>query len=478
MHDFDSRYRAVGSRDARFDGWFVTGVHSTGIYCRPSCPATTPKRSNVVFYRTAAAAQAAGLRACKRCRPDATPGSPEWNLREDLVARAMRLIADGTIDREGVAGLARRLHLSERHLHRQLTEELGAGPQALARAQRAQTARTLIETTALPFTSVAFSSGFSSIRQFNDTIQRVFDSTPTELRHRARNADGAASGGIPLRLSYRSPFDAPGTIEFLAARCVEGIEEIQGPTYRRTLRLPHAPGVVELAARVGQVACTLHLEDLRDLVAAVQRCRLLLDLDADPIAVGESLREDPRLRPLVEAAPGRRVPGTVDPFELACRAVLGQQVSVAAARTLAARLVRLAGKPLTSPVGELTHVFPDADAVAGADLSEIGMPATRRKTLRALAEAVARGDVVLDPGTPRTEAVGALRAIPGIGPWTASYVAMRALRDPDAFPAEDLGIVKAMTRLGLSGPEASDRWRPWRAYAAQHLWASLAGPVA
>jgi AraC family transcriptional regulator of adaptative response / DNA-3-methyladenine glycosylase II len=479
MLDFDHCYRAVTGRDARFDGWFVTGVLTTGIYCRPSCPATTPKRENVRFFRTAAAAHGAGLRACKRCRPDATPGSPEWNVREDLVARAMRLIADGAIDRDGVAGLARRLHLSERHLHRQLVEEVGAGPQALARAQRAQAARVLIETTDMAFTTVAFSAGFASIRQFNDTVRQVFDTTPTALRSRRRKGAAPTPGAVTLRLSFRAPFHAAGLFEFIGDRCVAGVEELDGDTYRRALGLPHGPGVVELTPAPDHVSCTLRLEDMRDLVAAVQRCRSLLDLDADPVAIDGALREDPRLRPLVDASPGRRVPGSVDGTELAVRAVLGQQISVAGARTLAGRLVRLAGKPLTSPVGGLTHQFPDADAIAGADLSEIGMPATRRKTLHALGKALARGDVALDPGADRAEAVESMLAIPGIGPWTASYVAMRALRDPDAFLPADLGIKKALARLGVGQKEVvavTEQWRPWRAYAAQHLWASLAGP--
>lgn len=476
MLDFESCYRAVSGRDARFDGWFFTGVHTTGIYCRPSCPATTPKRTSVRFYRTAAAAQADGLRACKRCRPDASPGSPEWNVREDLAARAMRLIADGAIDRDGVAGLARRLHLSERHLHRQLVEEVGAGPQALARAQRAQAARVLIETTDMPFTSVAFSSGFASIRQFNETIRRVFDATPSALRSRRRSGEPVGPGALELRLAYRAPFHAAGMFAFIGTRSVEGVEEFDGTTYRRSMRLPHGAGVVELAQGEGHVSCTLHLEDVRDLVAAVQRCRSLLDLDADPVAVDDTLCADARLRPLVEAVPGRRVPGSVDGSELAFRAVLGQQISVAGARTLAGRLVLLAGKPLTSADGAVTHLFPDADAVAGADLSELGMPATRRLTRQALAEALARGDVVIDPGTDRRETERALLAIPGIGPWTASYIAMRALRDPDAFLDADLGIKKAMTALGVAPRDVAataERWRPWRSYAAQHLWASL-----
>jgi AraC family transcriptional regulator of adaptative response / DNA-3-methyladenine glycosylase II len=474
--DFERCYGAVESKDRRFDGWFITAVTSTGIYCRPSCPAVTPKRENVRFFRTAAAAHDAGFRACKRCRPDAAPGSPEWNARADVAGRAMRLIADGVVDREGAAGLARRLGYSERHVHRQLVAELGAGPQAIARAQRAQTARTLIEGSALAFADVAFAAGFSSVRQFNDTIRDVFALTPSELRKRARR-DVPAAGSLTLKLAYRGPFDT-GLLGFVGRRGVAGIEEIDGRTYRRSLPLPYGDGIVELAPADGHVACTLRLDDLRDLAAAVQRCRALLDLDADPEAVAEHLGRDPRLRALVRSAPGRRLPGTTDPFELAVRAVLGQQVSVAGARTLAARLVAARGKPLTAPAGAVTHLFPSPDALADADLAEAGMPEARRRAIRGLAAAVADGRVVLDRGADREDVAAQLQALPGIGPWTASYVAMRALGDPDVFLAGDLGVRKAAAARGLpQGPRALDehaaRWRPWRSYAVLHLWAGL-----
>ena len=474
--DFDRCYGAVQSKDERFDGWFITAVKTTGIYCRPSCPAVTPKRANVQFFRTAAAAHDAGFRACKRCRPDAAPGSPEWNLRADLVGRAMRLIADGVVDRDGVGGLAARLGYSERHLHRQLVAELGAGPQAIARAQRAQTARLLVESTSLSFSDVAFAAGFSSIRQFNDTIRAVFARTPTELRKLRRGAQ-TAPAGMTLRLPYREPFDED-TPAFLGTRCIPGVESYGGRTYARSLPLPHGAGIVELTPADGHVACALWLDDLRDLTAAVQRCRSLLDLDADPVAVAEHLGRDTSLRPFVRNAPGRRIPGTTDPFELAVRAILGQQVSVAGARTLAGRLVEARGKPLTTPSGGITHLFPTPDALADADLAEVGMPEARRRALRALAAAVADGELVLDRGASRAEAAAALRALPGIGPWTASYVAMRALGDPDVFLAGDLGVRKAAARLGLPDRpkdlEAhSQRWRPWRSYAVLHLWGSL-----
>jgi AraC family transcriptional regulator, regulatory protein of adaptative response / DNA-3-methyladenine glycosylase II len=499
--DFERCYRALRSRDARFDGWFVTAVTSTGIYCRPSCPAMTPRRENVRFLRSAAAAQRAGFRACKRCRPDASPGSPEWNARADVVGRAMRLIADGCVDREGVAGLAARLGYSERHLNRQLVAEVGAGPLALARAQRAQSARLLIETTALPFTDVAFAAGFPSIRQFNETVREVFATTPTELRRGAAGRNGASPGprrrgtgaderrngsapgamtALALRLRYRAPFDAAGLLGFLGARAVPGVEAWDGATYRRVLSLPHGPGIAELApaADGDHVRCELRLADLRDLGAAVQRCRRLLDLDADPVAVAEALGADALLGAQVRAEPGRRVPGAVDGAELAVRAVLGQQVSVAGARTLAGRLTAALGAPLDAADGALTHAFPTAAAIAAADPEALGLTRARARALIGLCAALAVGDLDLDPGADREEARAKLLALPGIGPWTAEYVAMRALGDPDAFPATDLGIRRALERAGHAGdPKAvvtlAERWRPWRAYAVQHLWASL-----
>ena len=475
IEDFERCYRAVSSRDERFDGWFFTGVVTTGIYCRPSCPAITPKRRNVRFFPTAAAAQVAGLRACKRCRPDATPGSPEWNVRADVVGRAMRLIGDGVVDREGVGGLARRLHFSERHLHRQLVAEVGAGPQALARAQRAETARLLIETTAMKMSDIAFAAGFASIRQFNDTIREVFASTPRELR-RARSEEVAAvPTSITLRLPYRSPFAGEHVLSFLGARAVDGLETWDGSTYRRSLPLPHGEGIASLSLGDGHVRCELALTDLRDLSAAVQRCRALMDLDADPDAIAEVLSTDPALAKAVRKNPGLRVPGSVDGIEIAVRAVLGQQVSVKGACTLAGRLVAAYGSPLTKPSERITHAFPRAETLAEASFEEVGMPAARRKSLRSMAAALADGDVVLDPGADRDETREALLAIPGIGPWTAAYLQMRALRNPDAFLATDLGVVKGAEHLGIEGPlqDVSERWRPWRAYAVQYLWESL-----
>ena len=409
------------------------------------------------------------------------PGSPEWDVRTDLVARAMRLIADGVVDRDGVSGLARRLGYTERHLNRLLATEVGAGPLALARARRAHNARLLIETTELPITEVAFASGFASVRQFNDTIREVFAATPRELR-RARGTRRRRSGGISLRLPFREPFDAEGMLRFLGTRAVGGVEHFDGETYRRTLRLPHGAGTVALSDGGDHVLCVLRLEDLRDLGTAVQRCRRLLDLDADPAAVAGVLGADPLLGPLVRRSPGRRVPGSVDGAELAFRAVLGQQVSVAGARTLAGRLVARCGEPLPESLAAEddgpTHLFPGPAGVVGADLDGLGVPAARARGPAWPGTRFGDSSISLDPGSDREEVERQLLGLRGIGPWTASYVAMRALGDPDAFLPTDLGVRQAVQKLGHAGDRRSvaalaERWRPWRAYATQHLWASL-----
>jgi len=483
----EQRYQAAVSKDPRFDGVFFAAVTSTGIYCRPSCPAITPKRDHMRFYRTAAAAQEAGFRACKRCRPDASPGSPEWNVRADVVGRAMRLIADGAVDRAGVRGLADRLGYTERQVHRLITAELGAGPLAIARAQRAQTARVLAETTTLAFSEIAFAAGFASIRQFNATVREVFAMTPTQLRARVRAAGARRSvppvqpGLIRLRLAYRAPIDIGRIIGFLGARAIPGVESVDGGRYRRTIALPNGTGILALGppAEGGAfVECELQLEDLRDLTAAVQRCRRLLDLDADPEAVSGYLSGDPVLGPLALACPGRRSPGHVDGDELALRAVLGQQVSVAAARRLGAKLVAAYGKPLSRPDGPLTHCFPTADTLADADPATLAMPRARALALTGLASSLASGELSLDPGADRERAQAQLLAMRGIGPWTAGYIRMRALSDPDAFLPGDVGVRDALARVGaVSAGTAraesalAEGWRPWRSYAVHHLWA-------
>ncbi|MFC9113499.1 MULTISPECIES: DNA-3-methyladenine glycosylase 2 family protein [Streptomyces] len=450
----DSRYEAVRSRDARFDGAFFFAVETTGIYCRPSCPAVTPKRSHVRFFPTAAAAQGAGFRACRRCRPDAVPGSAEWNVRADAVGRAMRLIADGVVDREGVAGLAARLGYSARQVQRQLTAELGAGPVALARAQRAHAARVLLQTTALPVTEIAFAAGFASVRQFNDTVRAVYATTPTGLRaaapRRGRPRPGTPTAGVPLRLAHRGPYQARPVFDLLEREAVPGVEEVTGTpgarTYRRTLRLPYGTGIAAVDERThtgtgarpgGWLDARVHLTDLRDLTTAVQRLRRLFDLDADPYAVDERLGADPRLAPLVAARPGLRSPGAADPDEVAVRALAG--------RDTAAELVRRYGKRLDAPCGGLTHLFPEAAALAGAEPDG---------PLGALTAALADGTVRLGPGADREEARDALAAVPGLDARTIAAIRTRALGDPDVAPP---------------GTDAPDSWRPWRSYALNHL---------
>jgi AraC family transcriptional regulator, regulatory protein of adaptative response / DNA-3-methyladenine glycosylase II len=489
MHEDTERcVRAVQSKDARFDGWFFIAVLTTGIYCRPSCPAVPPKPENMRFFPSAAAAQHAGFRACKRCRPDASPGSPEWNERADLVARAMRFIADGIVDREGVAGLAARLGYSVRQVQRQLLAELGAGPLALARAQRAQTARLLIETTALPMGDLAFAAGFPTIRTFNDTVREVFAMSPTELRAKAsgRRHDAGSQqqqsgagrlGVLSLRLPFRLPICPDNLFGHLVATAIPGVEEWRDGAYRRTMRLPHGPGVVSLTPGPEYIACQLALGDLRDLAMAISRCRRLLDLDADPVAVCDQLREDETLAPLIDKAPGRRVPRTVDAAEFAVRAVIGQQVSTAAASTHAARLARRYGEPVDDPVGGLTRLFPSMVGLAEAEPAAFAMPAARRTSVQALARAIAAGQVDLDAGADWEQARSTLADVPGIGPWTIEMIALRGLGDPDAFAAADLGVRRGAATLGLPGSPAAltkraDAWRPWRGYATQYLWAT------
>jgi len=495
MLNDDACYRALSSRDARFDGWFFVAVTSTGIYCRPSCPAMTPKRSNVRFLASAAAAQEAGFRACKRCRPDAAPGSPEWNVRADLVGRAMRHVADGVVDREGVAGLARRLGYSERHIHRQLVAEVGAGPLALARAQRSQTARILLETTDVPIAGVAFAAGFASVRQFNDTVREVFALTPSQLRTSRRPAVRLPAGRTPspgalvLRLPFRRPFAVTPTFDFLAQRAVAGIECGHSFGYRRTLGLAHGSAIIEVGdpatstdptqgwEKQGWLPCRLELADLRDLASAVARCRRLLDLDADAQAIYEALGDDPILHTALTQEPGRRVPGHVDGFELAVRAVLGQQVSVAGARTLAGRLTANLGAPMATRSGELTHLFPTAQAIAAANVASLSLTNARSAALISLARAVDDGALDLAPGADRDQTARQLLALPGIGRWTVNYILMRALGDPDVFMPTDLGVRHGLEALGFVGDvRASEslalRWRPWRSYALQHVWAA------
>jgi AraC family transcriptional regulator of adaptative response / DNA-3-methyladenine glycosylase II len=467
--DADTCYRALQGRDARFDGWFYTAVRTTGIYCRPSCPAITPQRKNVTFYPSAAAAQRGGYRACKRCRPDASPGSPDWDLRGDLASRALRMIRDGVLDREGVPGLAGRLGYSERQIHRALVAEVGAGPLALARAQRAQTARILLETTSLPATDVAFAAGFASVRQFNETIRAVFATTPTALRAARLDRAPASPGVLDLRLPYRAPMDLGATFEFLAARAIPGVEAFDGGTFTRTLRLPGGPALVSLTDDRGHVRCRLQLTDQRDLITAVARVRRLLDLDADPVAVDAAFEADPHLAPLARKHPGLRSPGAVDGFELAMRAIVGQQISVGGARTLLGRIADSFGER----VFDEWQLFPSEESFAAAEPNALPMPRRRTATLHAVSAAMASGALRLDPGADRAGTRSALLAIPGIGLWTADYLLMRAVGDPDVLLADDLGVRKAAKSLDIELSDGRPDWAPWRSYATHQLWRIL-----
>ncbi|MFF2052385.1 AlkA N-terminal domain-containing protein [Leifsonia sp. NPDC058194] len=480
---FAERYRAMNARDARFDGQFITGVHSTGIYCRPSCPAVTPKPGNVSFYLTAAAAHEAGLRACKRCLPDAVPGSPEWNMRDDLAARAMRLISDGTVEREGVPGLAHRLGYTPRHLGRVLTAELGAGPLALARAHRAQTARLLLTGTDLPITDVAFAAGFTSVRQFNETIAEIYRTTPGGIRASARRRPATAAepeagaATLSLRLPARAPFDGRSLLAFLSARAVAGMEQGGDGTYSRALRLPHGAATVRLSLTGSDdapaVQCDAVLADVADLAPLVARVRRLLDLDADAAAIDEALSADPALAPGVRAAPGLRVPGAVDPEEIVFRAMIGQQVSVPAARTALTRLTDALGEPIE--LGGFTRLFPTPAAIAERGHEVLRGPARRVESIIGVARALADGALHLDVGESREELEARLLALPGIGPWTAGYIALRVLGSPDILLTGDLALRQGAARLGLPGEARAlaaygARWAPWRSYAGMHLW--------
>jgi AraC family transcriptional regulator of adaptative response / DNA-3-methyladenine glycosylase II len=504
MEDFESRYRAMASRDRRFEGRFLVAVTTTGVYCRIGCPSRTPAPDHVRFYSSAAAAVAAGFRACKRCRPD--QADPADGV---LVTRALRLIADGVADGDGVGDLACRLGVSLRTLDRRFTALVGASPLQLARSRRVQTARTLISQSSMPLVDVAFTAGFGSLRQFNDTMRQELGVAPGAFRdglagrasgqpdHDAAAApgpvaatapgdassNGGSGGWLTLRLARRDPFAATPLLTFLAARAVPGIEEAITGGYSRALRTTGGAAMVTLTPARGHVLLRVRLDDLADLADVVRRCRRLLDLDSDPEAVVAGLRRDPLLGRLSAALPGMRVPGSAEPFETAVRAVLGQQVSVVAARTLAGRLVARHGEPVSAPAAGVTHLFPAPDRLAEADLDGLGVSGRRIESIRALSRAVAGGDLDLAGGDPgRFESV--LAGLPGFGPWTRAYIAMRARGDPDAIPVSDLGLRRALERLGQpadprSVAQRAEAWRPWRAYAALHLWNTLAAaPVA
>ena len=468
--DEERCYEALLSRDRRFDGQFIAAITSTGIYCRPSCPAPVrPKRQNVQIYPTAAAAQVAGFRSCKRCRPDAAPGSPEWDQRSDLVGRAMRLIERGEIDRVGVSGLAEQLFVSERHLNRVLNESLGASPVALARAQRANLARILLETSTVSITDVAFAAGFSSVRQFNDTIRAVYDRTPSELRRRAPRTSEHSSG-VELRLwqPARTPIDHDWMFGFLAGHCVPGISTGTTNTHERTMRLAGGTAHVAIAADAKNPAgvwATFTLDNISDLADAIARVRRLLDLDADPTHIDEVLSADPLIARWRAARPGVRIPGSTDGFEAAVGAIVGQQISVAGARTLLGRLVEAA-----NPTSEQMK-FPSPGELLELDLDSIGLTGSRQRTLHSLANAVVNNELAISSTVERTETRARLLALPGIGPWTADVIAMRALGDTDVLLATDLVIKRRLNELGID-PNATAHLSPWRSYVACTLWAT------
>lgn len=469
-------YAALASRDRRFDGRFFTGVATTGIYCRPICPARTPKRANVRFFACAAAAEAAGFRACRRCRPETAPGTPAWRGTSATVARALREIERGALDRDDVEALAASLGVGARHLRRLFLRHLGASPRAVAGTRRVHFARRLLDETDLPVTEVAFAAGFRSLRRFHAAVAETFGAPPRALRRRRGTC---APGELVLRLAFRPPFDAEALLAFLAARAIPGVELVEDGTYRRSFAVEGVRSVLAVRARRGETHLRLEVPGAasRPLAALVERVRRLFDLDADPAAVAAVLGRDPAMAERVRARPGLRVPGAFDGFELAVRAILGQQVSVAAATTLAGRLARAFGEPLADPPHPgLARLFPAPEVLAEAPVERIGMPAARARAVRALAAEVAKGRLVLAAPGDAEAARARLRALPGVGAWTAEYVALRALGDPDALPAGDLGLRRALARggrpVGARGlSRRAEAWRPFRSYAAVHLWA-------
>jgi AraC family transcriptional regulator of adaptative response / DNA-3-methyladenine glycosylase II len=468
--------RARTSRDPRFDGKFFIAVTSTRIYCRPVCPVPSPKRTNIRYYATAASAAEAGFRPCLRCRPEAAPGTPAWLGTSAVVKRALRLIDEGVLDAASVDELASRVGIGPRHLHRLFVEHVGASPNAVAQTRRLHFAKRLIDETTLPMTDIALAAGFGSLRRFNSAFQGTYKRAPRELRRRRRR--GLASGGddeLILTLAFRPPYDWTQVRDFLATRAVPGVERVDPRGYARTLAVAGGHAVVCVRAVEGGNALELRVRGAAPaaLFQIADAARRVFDLAADPARIALAFRRDTLLAPLVKRRPGLRIPGMWDPFECAVRAVLGQQVSVAAGRTLAARLVARIGQPIAGGDDGLTHLFPSPAAMAVADLAGLGITGARVRALQALAKAVTRGTV--DFGAPAEEVAAALVALPGVGPWTAQYVALRALGEPDAFLAGDLVLRRMASPNGaLLTPRAleerAERWRPWRGYATLHLW--------
>jgi AraC family transcriptional regulator of adaptative response / DNA-3-methyladenine glycosylase II len=482
--DHDACYRAISVRDARFDGRFFTGVKTTGIYCRSICPARTPRSENVTFFPSAAAAQEAGFRPCLRCRPETAPDLGAWRGTSNTVSRALSLIEMGALDDSDVDTLAGRVGIGQRQLRRLFDQHLGASPIAVAQTRRVLLGKQLVHETRLPMTEIAMAAGFGSLRRFNETFAALFGRPPTALR-RAAGPDVSAGGRgeVSLLLRYRPPYHWPAMLDFLAARAIAGVESVDGGVYRRTIGLDGLQGTVTVQPAAGHaLRATVRFPRLSALPKIIGRIRRVFDLAADPDSIAVQLAKDAALAPLVAARPGLRVPGAWDGFELAVRAVLGQQITVAAAIRLAGKLVARYGRPLRDPEphARLTHVFPEPALVADAPpaaLARLGMPRSRAAALSAVAAAVVTDPEIFAAGRSLEEAIAQLRSLPGIGEWTAQYIAMRQLREPDAFPAADVGLLRAMESAAGLRPSASEllaraeHWRPWRAYAAQHLWA-------
>jgi len=480
--DAEACRRAFVTRDPRFDGQIFCGVKTTGVYCRPICPARTPKAENVVYFPSAAAAQEAGFRPCLRCRPEASPDLGAWRGTSNTVSRALALIEAGALDQGDVEALAARLGVGERQLRRLFRQHLGASPVAVAQTRRVLLAKQLIQETRLPMTEVALASGFGSVRRFNEAFQQLFGRPPAALRRSQAPAESAVERGVVVRLAFRAPYDWDGVLAFLAARALPGVESVTAGGYARTLAIDGARGVVVVRLAAGDaLEAEIRFPKLQALPAVIARIRRAFDLSADPGLIGAHLSQDPALAPLVAARPGLRAPGAWDGFELAVRAVLGQQITVTAARGLGARVVQAYGEPLDDPAAAelgLTHLFPTPERLVGQDIAALGMPRTRGATLEALARGVVEDPTIFAPRADLDGAVAALSALPGIGSWTAQYIALREQREPDAFPHGDVGLLRAVTGPDGRRPEAhellarAEAWRPWRAYAAQHLWAA------
>jgi len=478
--------RARLSRDARFDGQFFVGVRTTGIYCRPICPAVAPKSENVSYYPTAAAAGEAGFRPCLRCRPECAPGSPAWNGSSTTVRRGLRLIAAGALNDGTMEELAERLGVTGRHLRRLFSRHLGASPLAVAHTQRLHFAKRLIDDTDLPMQQISAAAGYGSLRRFNDAFRNTYGRAPRELRKRRENCV-EPGGELSVRLPWRPPYDWQGMLEFLAGRATPGVEQVLNDRYLRSIEVNGQTGVIECSADTAGNALrlTLHGVATQDLLPLVQRVREIFDLDAPVADIRGVLSKDAVLAPLLRARPGIRVPGAWDGFELTVRAILGQQVSVKAATTLAGRIAARYGTAISIPASlanehdglELACVFPTPQKLARAQFRDVGLVTSRADTIRRLAKAVCEGRLQFDQARHPDELCRELVAIKGIGDWTAQYVAMRALKNPDAFPASDLGLLQATGHSGASGiralRERAEAWRPWRAYAALLLWSSL-----